>query len=154
MGRFTKHRHEWSEAIRIYRKYLNRLLRSRKYYFSNYEDSPVPEKQGIYLIYHKGYSKKPNYIGVSTNLRRRLIGQHRRAQSCFGTHCTKNTGLRNMKKKAEYVQKNCFFRFMPYAPQRANQAKELELLEHFAIAVIRPKWMIIRHRRKRRTRKG
>lgn len=131
---------KWEGIARKYNKEINKLLKAPKLYFSKCAIKDVPESRGIYFIYKKEHSRKPIYIGMSNNLRRRIMGQHLRANSRFAIYCKRNTGLRKTKSLSRYIKKNCFFRFMPYSSE--GDYKELELLEHFAIAIIRPKWMV------------
>ena len=126
----------WMGMTGEYCSKLSKLLKSKKYYFETCDSSILPRAKGIYMIYHKGHSKKPLYAGIAQDLKRRITHQHPIGCSQFGTYCGIKINKRRRKSISKYTKRNCFFKFMPY------RSKKLECLEHFAIAVLRPKWMI------------
>lgn len=125
----------WKTPIGEYSIKLNRLLKSKKYHYRKCNSEVVPREKGIYVIYKKE-KKAPIYVGITTDLKRRLFHQHLKATgSQFATYCRRITKIRGKKGLSKYIENNCYFRFMPY------DSKKLRWLEHFAVAVLRPKWM-------------
>ena len=86
------------------------------------------------MIYRKK-ERKPLYVGIAVDLKRRVFHQHLNAISQFGTYCMRQKKFRKRKEAAMYIKGNCFFKFMVY------DSKNLKWLEHYAMAVMKPKWM-------------
>jgi hypothetical protein len=55
---------------------IKELLVNRSLSFKNAHSSEVPDKPGVYVIFNE--HNKIIYVGRARNLRRRLLGDHRR----------------------------------------------------------------------------
>ena len=87
------------------------------------------------MIYDKGMDAII-YAGRTKNLRRRLLGDHRRGNmkgSQFRKALGRNFTLRSEDEITSYILRNCSFQFMAL-----EEFEEIVRLEHFVIAVLGP----------------
>lgn len=124
----------WYRKVKKYNLLLDKLLKTRKYHFNKCNSTAVPRIGGIYVIYKKN-EKIPLYVGIAVDLKRRLFHAHLKAMSQFGAYCMRQMKLEERKNAAKYIKDNCYFKYMPY------KSENLKYLEHYAIAVLKPKWM-------------
>jgi excinuclease UvrABC nuclease subunit len=127
---------EMYEAIVArYLKRLKEVLGQPPKNFADDSSDDVPKKPGVYVIYNKK-SQQIIYAGRTKNLRRRLLGDHRRG-NIEGSQFRKALGqsLRTSSEKEirKYIEENCSFRFLV-----VENFEEMVRLEHFVTAVIAP----------------
>jgi len=114
---------------------LKKLLAEPRYRFSDASFRDIPKQLGVYLI----HDKKMNsiiYAGRTKNLRRRLLGDHKRGNvkgSQFRKALGRNFTLKSEDEITSYILKNCSFQFLPL-----EEFGEIVRLEHFVIAVLGP----------------
>jgi hypothetical protein len=125
-----------SEAIvSHYFAKMNELLAKKKYSFSNASSKDVPKEPGIYAIFD-ARPKAVIYIGRTRNLRRRLLGDHKRGNSegsQFRRALGKNFGLKSEADITNCILENCSFQFMVI-----KEFEDIVRLEHFTTAVLGP----------------
>jgi excinuclease UvrABC nuclease subunit len=95
----------------------------------------VPKKPGVYTISDET-SHQIIYAGRTKNLRRRLLGDHRRGNirgSQFRKALAQSLGTESEKEIRKYIETNCSFRFLV-----VENFEETVRLEHFLIAVTAP----------------
>ena len=121
------------EAAIEYVGKVKELLASSSLSFRNATSNEVPDKAGVYLILNE--HGKVVYVGRTKNLRRRLLGDHRRGNvrgSQFRKALMHNHGFENEEQVSKYVEQ-CAFKF-----NEIDDAEERIRLEHFATAVLSP----------------
>jgi excinuclease UvrABC nuclease subunit len=111
------------------------MMHASRYHFSDASSLDVPKAAGFYVIHDKRVDAIV-YCGRTKNLRRRLLGDHKRG-NIRGSQLRKTLG-RNFTLKSEdeitsYILRNCSFQFMA-----VEEFEEIVRLEHFAIAVSGP----------------
>ncbi|MGB9693756.1 MAG: GIY-YIG nuclease family protein [Fervidobacterium sp.] len=119
-------------ALEYVRK-IKELLDCRSLSFKNVASSEVPNKPGVYVIFDEEGSVI--YVGRTKNLRRRLLGDHRRGNvrgSQFRKALMQNFGLASEEQINSYVDQ-CTFKF-----KEIEDSEERIRLEHFATAVLTP----------------
>ena len=126
----------YQAIIAEYLDKLNRLLSNTDHSFDELPPVSVLSRSlGVYVIFDKR-SKEVIYAGRSKNLRRRLLGDHRRGNidgSQFRKALGRSIGTANEKEISEYIRKNCTYRFL-----KLNNFEEAVRLEHFITAIIGP----------------
>jgi len=114
---------------------MEQLLAGPRYRFLQATSRTVSEQPGVYAIHDKRV-KDIIYIGRTRNLRRRLLGDHKRG-NIRGSQFRKALGRKlSLKSEAEitnYILENCSFQFL-----KIKEFEEMVRLEHFATAVIAP----------------
>ncbi len=123
---------DFNKAIRAYSKQLKRLLESKIYPFNLPNRANIPAESGIYAIYE--HNSDLLYIGISSNLRRRLFGDHVRGDrqaSAFRRNLSNDYEIETEAKITNYLLKNCVFKYMTLSKPK--------YLEHFTISVLKPK---------------
>ena len=125
----------YESVVSQYTKKMKELLERPKLSFSEASSTDVLQKPGVYVIYDKRL-EKIIYVGRTRNLRRRLLGNHKRGNirgSQFRKALGNNFGLKSEAEITEYILKNCNFRFMVM-----ESFEETIRLEHFSTAVLAP----------------
>ena len=121
----------FKQRIEHYFDQLNLLLRAPLIPFNLLEGTVIPHESGLYAIY--GEESNLLYIGISSDLRRRLLGDHRggdRQASSFRRNLSQHLDLDSEEKISEYIVQRCSFKYLVMeAPKN---------LEHFAISVLVP----------------
>jgi excinuclease UvrABC nuclease subunit len=114
---------------------LKKLLAESRYRFAEASSPDVPKQAGVYVIYDKRINEII-YAGRTKNLRRRLLGDHRRGNirgSQFRKALGRNFDLKSEDEITSYILENCSFQFL-----HLEEFEEIISLEHFAIAVLGP----------------
>ena len=112
-----------------------RLLSRPKRKFSKASSREVPTSPGVYVIYDKKLETIV-YIGRTQNLRRRLLGDHKRGNiegSQFRKALGRNSGLKSENEITNYISENCNFQFI-----EVKEFEDMVRLEHFATAILAP----------------
>ena len=126
----------YEDIIAEYLDKLNRLLSNTDHSFEELPSTSVLSRSlGVYVIFDKR-SKEVIYAGRSKNLRRRLLGDHRRGNidgSQFRKALGRSIGTANEEEISEYIRKNCTYRFL-----KLEYFEEAIRLEHFITAIIGP----------------
>ena len=126
----------YEDIIAEYLDKLNRLLSNTNHSFDELPPTSVLSRSlGVYVIFDKR-SKEVIYAGRSKNLRRRLLGDHRRGNidgSQFRKALGRSIGTANEEEISEYIRKNCTYRFL-----KLDNFEEAVRLEHFITAIIGP----------------
>ena len=122
-------------ATSYYVKMLKELLAKPRYSFADASSQDVPQQVGVYVISDKRMNAII-YAGRTKNLKRRLLGDHRRGNikgSQFRKALGRNYTLKSEDEITSYILKNCSFQFLPL-----EEFGEIVRLEHFAIAILGP----------------
>jgi len=112
---------------------VKELLANRSLSFKNIVSNEVPDRPGVYVIFDE--RGRVIYVGRTRNLRRRLLGDHRRGNvrgSQFRKALMQNYGLTNEEQINGYVDQ-CTFKF-----KEIEDPEERIRLEHFATAILAP----------------
>ncbi|MDP2924294.1 MAG: GIY-YIG nuclease family protein [Candidatus Omnitrophota bacterium] len=92
----------------------------------------------MYRVFEKENSEKTIYIGKSKSLQRRIVGDHYkgdRIASTLKSKLIKGLCLSKEKEVMNYLSNNCSVQFMIIEDKDL-----LTRIEHFAVAVLTPKW--------------
>jgi predicted GIY-YIG superfamily endonuclease len=122
-------------AVSQYLEILKSLLAEPRYSFADASSKDVPKQAGVYAIFGKRMNTTI-YAGRTKNLKRRLLGDHRRGNikgSQFRKALGRNLVLKSEEEITCYILKNCSFQFLTL-----EEFEEIVRLEHFAIAVLSP----------------
>jgi excinuclease UvrABC nuclease subunit len=114
---------------------MNKLLTESRYNFSEVSSKEVLREPGVYVIYDKKV-KAIIYAGRTKNLRRRLLGDHKRGNvegSQFRRALQQNFALNSESEITAYILENCSFQFMVI-----EEFEEMVTLEHFTTAILAP----------------
>jgi excinuclease UvrABC nuclease subunit len=125
----------YEAIVAQYLKRLEDVLGQPLHNFTDDSSADVPKKLGVYVIYDKKL-QRIIYAGRTKNLRRRLLGDHRRGNirgSQFRKELGQSLGTTSEKEIRKYIEKNCSFRFCV-----VDDFEEMVRLEHFVTAVIAP----------------
>lgn len=125
----------YDHVISQYLAMMKKLLAGSKYNFAEVSSTDVPKEPGVYVIYDK-IEKAIIYAGRTKNLRRRLLGDHRRGNikgSQFRRALKRNLAFELESEITSYILENCSFRFMVI-----EEFEEMVRLEHFITAVLAP----------------
>lgn len=122
--------------VTSYAAKLMELLDQPEYRFCDANAQQVPEMPGVYMIYDNSSKKQVIYVRRSRNLRRRLIGDHRKGNvegSFFRKSLGRSLNLKDEKEISDYVIRNCSLKFLV-----VSSFLEAIRLEHFATAILAP----------------
>lgn len=132
------------EHLRQETQELRRLLARPIYHFSTLRETEVPESMGVYILYDHGV---PAYVGKAekveikasgkpSGLCFRIMHNHlgRAGSDNFLKYLGEELGV-DRKQAAQYVRQNCECQWI-----EVDTAREALLLEHFAIAVLNPRF--------------
>jgi len=125
----------YESVVSQYTNKMEELLERPKLSFSGASSKNVSREPGVYVIYDERL-EKIIYVGRTRNLRRRLLGDHRRGNiegSQFRKALGNNLKLKPETEITEYILKNCSFQFMV-----VKSSEEMVRLEHFSTAVLAP----------------
>jgi excinuclease UvrABC nuclease subunit len=125
----------YHDIVSQYVAMMNKLLTESRYNFSEVSSKDVPKEQGVYVIYDKK-AKAIIYAGRTKNLRRRLLGDHKRGNvegSQFRRALKENFALRSESEITSYILENCSFQFLAI-----KEFEEMVRLEHFTTAILAP----------------
>lgn len=125
----------YESVVSQYARKMEELLERSKLSFSEASPKDVLREPGVYVIYDERL-EKIIYVGRTRNLRRRLLGNHKRGNikgSQFRKALGNNFELKPEAEITEYILKNCSFRFMV-----VKSFEEMIRLEHFSTAVLAP----------------
>ena len=115
---------------------LNKLLAKTDYSFDEKSSSDSPKKSlGVYVICDKR-TKEIIYAGRSKNLRRRLLGDHRRGNidgSQFRKALGRSMGTTDENEISENIRQNCTYGYLPL-----KKFEDAVRFEHFITAIIGP----------------
>lgn len=112
---------------------VKELLACESLSFRSVTSTKVPEKPGVYIIFND--RGEVIYVGRTKNLRRRLLGDHRRGNvrgSQFRKALMQNYGFKSEEQVNNYVDQ-CTFKF-----KEIEDPQERIRLEHFATAILAP----------------
>jgi predicted GIY-YIG superfamily endonuclease len=125
----------FERVVSHYLEMLKKLLAEPRYRFSDASSLDVLRAAGVYVIHDKRVDATI-YCGRTKNLKRRLLGDHKRGNvtgSQFRRALGRNFALKSEDAITSYILKNCSFQFMAL-----EEFEETVRLEHFAIAVLGP----------------
>jgi len=125
----------YESVVSQYTNKMEELLGKPKLSFSEASSEDVLGEPGVYVIYDERL-EKIIYVGRTRNLRRRLLGDHRRGNiegSQFRKALGNNLKLKPEAEITEYILKNCSLQFMV-----VKSSEEMIRLEHFSTAVLAP----------------
>ena len=125
----------YESVVSQYTNKMEELLERPKLSFSEASSKDVLREPGVYVISDEKL-EKIIYVGRTRNLRRRLLGDHRRGNiegSQFRKALGNNLRLKPEAEITEYILKNCSFRFLV-----VKSFEEMVRLEHFSAAVLAP----------------
>jgi excinuclease UvrABC nuclease subunit len=114
---------------------LKKLLAEPRGRFADASSQDVPKAPGVYVIHDKRM-KAIIYAGRTKNLKRRLLGDHKRGNvrgSQFRRALGQKFSLRSEDEITSYILENCSFQFITL-----EKFEEIVRLEHFTTAVLAP----------------
>ena len=116
---------------------LNKLLAKTDHSFDEVSSSGLPRSLGVYVICDKR-TKEIIYAGRSKNLRRRLLGDHRRGNidgSQFRKAFGRSMGTVDENEISENIRQNCTYGYLKIPPEKFEDAVRFE---HFITAILGP----------------
>ena len=125
----------YDRVTSLYHAMMKKLLGEPSHDFAEASSIDVPKEPGVYVI-HDRKVKSIIYAGRTKNLRRRLLGDHKRGNikgSQFRRALKRNLALESENEITSYVLENCSFQFMVI-----KEFEEMVRLEHFMTAVLGP----------------
>jgi excinuclease UvrABC nuclease subunit len=125
----------YESVVSHYLELLEKLLAGQSHRFFDASSQDVPKAAGVYVIYDKRMNSTI-YFGRTKNLKRRLLGDHKRGNvkgSQFRKALGRNFTLKSEDEITRHILKSCSFQFMPL-----EEFEEIVRLEHFVIAVLGP----------------
>ena len=105
----------YENVISEYMEMLNKLLAKTDHSFDEVSSSDLPRSLGVYVICDKR-TKAIIYAGRSNNLRRRLLGDHRRGNidgSQFRKAFGRSIRTTDEKEISENIRQNCTYGYLP-----------------------------------------
>jgi len=114
---------------------MEELLARPKHGFSKVSSGEVPTGSGVYTIYDRKLDKIV-YVGRTRNLRRRLLGDHKRGNvegSQFRKALGRHFHLRVENEISNHIFENCSFQFI-----EIDGFEDMVRLEHFTTAIMAP----------------
>ena len=124
----------YEEVVSEYFGIMQDFLAQPNHSFED-ERISIPEVSGVYIITDNS-KNKIIYVGRTKNLRRRLMGDHKRGNiegSQFRKALGKALGAKNEKEISSYISKHCSFQFL-----LIPSFQETIRLEHFTTAILSP----------------
>ena len=100
-------------VVSHYVEMLKKLLAEPRYRFADASSLDVPRAAGVYVIHDKR-TGAIIYAGRTKNLKRRLLGDHKRGNvkgSQFRKALGRNFTLNSEDEITSYILKNCSFQF-------------------------------------------
>jgi len=125
----------YEDVVSNYVNMLRMLLAQPRYRFAVVTSKDVPKRPGVYVISDK-ITDAIIYVGRTKNLKRRLLGDHKRGNirgSQFRKALGRNFDLKSENEITGYILENCSFQFLSL-----EDFEEIVRLEHFALAVLGP----------------
>jgi hypothetical protein len=122
-------------TLALYSEKLKQILNQPMLKFAKATSKQVPETSGVYVIHDKS-SNRIIYAGRSSNLRIRLLQQHRRGNiggSQFRKALGQKHNLDTETKISSYIIENCSFQLLA-----VESFQEGVRLEHFITAILAP----------------
>lgn len=101
-------------VVSVYFEMMQNLLAQPSFGFSGEPAIEVPAASGVYHIQDK-VKKQIIYAGRTKNLKRRLLGDHKRGNiegSQFRKAFGQRLGTEVEKEISEYIKKNCSYQFL------------------------------------------
>lgn len=117
---------------------IQELLSKPHFDFDQKLSEVLPRKPGVYRIFEKKKPEETMYIGKSNSLKRRIIGDHYKGDRIASTlkrKLIKNMELDNEREVMQYLSEKCCVQFVIVDDSQLQTG-----FEHFAVAVLRPKW--------------
>ncbi len=114
---------------------LKQLLSQPNHSFDEVSSTDVPRTLGVYVIYDKRIGKII-YAGRSKDLRRRLLGDHKRGNidgSQFRKAFGRTLKTTDEKEISESIRQNCTFRYISI-----EKFEDAVRFEHFITAILAP----------------
>lgn len=125
--------------IKTYLEKLSKLRNSRSISFDSKIHKTLPVKGGVYRILEKRDNKRISiWVGKTNNLQRRIYRAHlmgNRGASSLKKKLIKRNICSNETNVKKYLRKKCKVQFLVI-----RDKNESSLFEHFAIAVLKPKF--------------
>jgi len=124
----------FEDVVSVYFEMMQNLLTQPTHSFADAPAS-IPATPGVYII-NDNSRKQIIYVGRTKNLRRRLLGDHKRGNiegSQFRKALGHTLGTKSEKEISEYISANCSFRFL-----LIPSFQETVRLEHFTTAILAP----------------
>jgi len=125
----------YEKVVSEYLEKTHKLLAKPKYKFSEATRQEVPADSGVYAI-HENKLDTIIYVGRTKNLRRRLLGDHKRGNiegSQFRKAIKRYFSLETEDEISNHISKNCTFQFLVI-----EENEDMIRLEHFATAILAP----------------
>jgi len=125
----------YENVISEYMEMLNKLLAKTDHSFDEVSSSDLPRSLGVYVICDKR-TKAIIYAGRSNNLRRRLLGDHRRGNidgSQFRKAFGRSIRTTDEKEISENIRQNCTYGYLPI-----ENFEDAVRFEHFITAILGP----------------
>jgi len=129
----------YEDEVSHYLEMMKKTLSQPTFDFSKATSERVPRESGVYVIYDmsaRALQQQIIYAGRTKNLRRRLLGDHKRGNiegSQFRKALGQTLETSDEKEISRYIGKNCTFRFMV-----VESFEEAVRLEHFTTAILAP----------------
>ena len=125
--------------IKTYLKKLSKLRNSRSIPFDSNMYNALPVKGGVYRIFDSQTNKTISiWVGKTNNFQTRIYRAHlmgNRGASSLKKKLIKRNVCSNENSVKKYLKKNCLVQFLVI-----EDKNERSLFEHFAIAILRPKF--------------
>jgi hypothetical protein len=125
----------YEDTVADYLELMKTLLARSSHDFSTATSINVPKKPGVYIIHDKKIDAII-YVGRTGDLRRRLLGDHKRGNiegSQFRKALMQHLSLESESEVSKYVLASCSFQFIPI-----EDFEKTVRLEHFTTAILGP----------------
>ena len=125
----------YQDVLSRFLEMLNKLLANTDHSFDDVSSTDLPKSLGVYVIFDKR-SKEIIYAGRSKNLRRRLLGDHRRGNidgSQFRKALGRSMGTTDENEISENIRQNCTYGYLPL-----KNFEDAVRFEHFITAILGP----------------
>ena len=125
----------YENVISGYLEMLHNLLIKTDHSFNDVSKSDLPKSLGVYVICDKR-ANEIIYAGRTKNLRRRLLGDHRRGNidgSQFRKAFGRNIGTTDENVISENIRQNCTYGYLPI-----ENFEDAVRFEHFVTAILGP----------------
>ena len=124
----------YEEIVTEYFEIMQDFLAQPNHSFKE-ERASIPAVSGVYIITDNSKSKII-YAGRTKNLRRRLMGDHKRGTvegSQFRKALGKKLSAKSEEEISNYIRKNCTFQFLVIP-----SFQETVRIEHFTTSILAP----------------